>query len=40
MVEKYFMKFGKNVISPHNQLETQPHYFENKFEELIEALKL
>jgi len=34
------LEFGKNVISPHNQLETSPHYFENKFEELIEALKL
>jgi len=34
------LEFGKNVISPHNQLETQPHYFESKFEELIESLKL
>jgi len=34
------LEFGKNVISPHNQLETSPHYFENKFEELIEALEL
>jgi hypothetical protein len=32
------LEFGKNVISPHNQLETQPHYFENKFEELISRL--
>jgi hypothetical protein len=32
------LKFGKNVISPHNQLETQPHYFEDKFEELIKLL--
>jgi len=34
------LEFGKNVISPHNQLETSPHYFENKFEELIDFLKL
>ena len=34
------LKFGKNVISPHNQLETQPHYFENKFQELIKLLNL
>jgi hypothetical protein len=34
------LEFGKNVISPHNQLETQPHYFENRFEELIKLLNL
>ena len=34
------LEFGKNVISPHNQLETSPHYFENKFEELIKLLNL
>jgi phage anti-repressor protein len=32
--------FGKNVISPHNQLETSPHYFENRFRKLIEVLKI
>jgi prophage antirepressor-like protein len=32
------LEFGKNLISPHNQLETQPHYFENKFEELLELI--
>jgi hypothetical protein len=32
------LEFGKNLISPHNQLETQPHYFENKFQELINEL--
>jgi hypothetical protein len=34
------LEFGKNLISPHNQLETQPHYFENRFQALIESLKL
>jgi hypothetical protein len=34
------LEFGKNVISPKNQLETQPYYFENKFSELLEYLKL
>lgn len=34
------LEFGKNVISPHNQLETSPHYFESKFSELITSLKL
>jgi phage regulator Rha-like protein len=32
------LKFGKNLISPHNQLETQPHYFESKFGELLELI--
>jgi hypothetical protein len=32
------LKFGKNLISPHNQLETQPHYFESKFGELLELV--
>jgi hypothetical protein len=32
------LEFGKNLISPHNQLETQPHYFENKFRELLELI--
>ena len=32
------LEFGKNVISPHNQLETQPHYFESKFQELLELI--
>ena len=34
------LEFGKNVISPHNQLETSPHYFEDKFKELIKSLKV
>ena len=32
------LEFGKNLISPHNQLETQPHYFESKFEDLLELI--
>ncbi len=32
------LEFGKNIISPHNQLETSPHYYESKFKKLIEEL--
>jgi hypothetical protein len=32
------LEFGKNVISPKNQLESQPHYFEKKFPELLKIL--
>jgi phage anti-repressor protein len=32
------LEFGKNVISPKNQLESQPHYFEKKFPELLKTL--
>ncbi|EJF06474.1 hypothetical protein ThvES_00014370, partial [Thiovulum sp. ES] len=34
------LEFGKNVISPKNQLETQPYYFESKFSELLAFLKI
>jgi ribosomal protein L7/L12 len=34
------LQFRKNMISEKNQLETQPHYFENKFEELLKLLQL
>lgn len=30
--------YGKNLISPRNNTETQPHYYESKFEELLEVL--
>jgi hypothetical protein len=32
------LEFGKNMISPKNQLESQPHYFEKKFPELLKIL--
>jgi len=32
------LKYGKNIVSPQNQRETQPHYFENKFEELLKLI--
>jgi phage anti-repressor protein/ribosomal protein L7/L12 len=32
------LEFGKNIISPKNQLESQPHYFEKKFSELLKTL--
>jgi hypothetical protein len=34
------LEFGKNLISPHNQLETQPHYFESKFQSLLNLVRL
>jgi ribosomal protein L7/L12 len=34
------LEFGKNMISPKNQLETQPHYFENRFSELLKILEI
>jgi ribosomal protein L7/L12 len=34
------LEFGKNMISEKNQLETQPHYFENKFSELLKILEI
>jgi hypothetical protein len=34
------LEFGKNMISEKNQLETQPHYFENKFSELLKLLEI
>lgn len=30
--------YGKNLINPRNNTETQPHYYESKFEELLEVL--
>ena len=32
------LEFGKNIVSPQNQRETQPHYFERKFKELLELI--
>ena len=29
------LEYGKNLISPANQKETQPHYFESKFSDLL-----
>ncbi|EOO9527778.1 hypothetical protein CO989_09250 [Escherichia coli] len=34
----YGLRFGKNVTAPNNQLETQPHYFESRFKELISII--
>lgn len=31
--------YGKNLINPYNNLETQPHYYESKFPELLEQVK-
>ena len=32
------LKYGKNLVNPNNQKETQPHYFDNTFEELLELV--
>jgi len=32
------LKYGKNLVNPNNQRETQPHYFDNTFEELLELV--
>ncbi|MEV2910963.1 hypothetical protein ABNF65_20710 [Paenibacillus larvae] len=34
------LKYGKNIISPASPRETAPHYFANKFPELIEQVGL
>jgi prophage antirepressor-like protein len=32
------LRYGKNLINPHNQKETQPHYYEDVFKELVEGV--
>lgn len=32
------LEYGKNITSPHNPRETQPHWYVNKFEELLELV--
>lgn len=32
------LDFGENMVSPHNEKETQPHYYENRFQELLDIL--
>ncbi|ARF68922.1 hypothetical protein B7C51_15640 [Paenibacillus larvae subsp. pulvifaciens] len=34
------LEYGKNIVSPHSPRETAPHYFANKFPELIEQVGL
>ena len=34
------LKYGKNVSSPKNQRETQPHWYESKFSELAHLLRI
>jgi prophage antirepressor-like protein len=34
------LKYGKNVSSPKNQRETQPHWYESRFGELAQLLRL
>lgn len=32
------LEFGENEVCPKNVLETQPHYYDDKFDELLEKL--
>lgn len=32
------LQYGKNLISPHNQREVQPHYYEDTFMELVDKV--
>ncbi|MEN8220589.1 MAG: hypothetical protein ABFS56_30410 [Pseudomonadota bacterium] len=32
------LEFGKNLVSPHNQRETQPHYYLDRFPELLDRI--
>lgn len=32
------LDFGENMVSPHNEKETQPHYYEDRFQELLGIL--
>lgn len=32
--------YGKNLINPHNEKETQPHYYVDKFDELVKLLNI
>lgn len=32
------LEFGENMVSPHNEKETQPHYYESRFQELLDIL--
>lgn len=34
------LEFGENKVSPNNPLETQPHYYDDKFGELLEKLSI
>ena len=34
------LRYGKNVSSPKNQRETQPHWYESKFSELAHLLRI
>ena len=32
------LKYGKNLVNPKNNNETQPHYYESKFKELLDLI--
>lgn len=38
MLTEFGLKFGENVVSPNNDREVQPLYFENKFDELLSLI--
>ena len=33
------LNYGKNITSPHNQRETQPHWYVSKKEDLVNIIK-
>lgn len=33
------LSYGKNITSPHNQRETQPHWYVSKKEDLVNIIK-
>ena len=33
------LEYGENVVSPKNQNDTQPHWYDEKFEELVSIIK-
>lgn len=37
-VTVYGMRYGKNITNPSNQLETQPHFYESRFKELLNII--
>ncbi|HDX5565823.1 TPA: Rha family transcriptional regulator [Escherichia coli] len=37
-VTVYGLRYGKNITNPSNQRETQPHFYESKFKELLNII--
>lgn len=37
-ITKLGERFGKNVVSPNNPIESQPHWYEDSFDELLDLI--